>query len=56
MDGKGLFVWPDGKKYEGSFTVKNIFVIYYIYKGDFYNDHFEGFGVFTWQNGTQYEG
>ena len=40
MHGKGVFTWPDGRKYEG----------------DYKNDHKEGQGKFEWPNGRIYEG
>ena len=40
MNGKGIFWWPDGKKYEG----------------DFVADEFQGQGIKTWPNGKRYEG
>ena len=40
MDGKGLFTWPDGRKYEG----------------DYLNDKKHGFGIFTFKDGRVYEG
>ena len=40
MNGKGIYTWPDGKKYEG----------------DYYNDKKHGHGIFTWANGYKYDG
>jgi len=40
MNGKGLFTWPNGKKYEGEFL----------------NDKRHGFGKFYWPDGRTYEG
>lgn len=40
MDGKGVFTWPDGRKYEGEYK----------------NDLKEGYGSFWWPNGRKYEG
>jgi len=40
MDGKGIFSWPDGRKYEGGYV----------------NDKKEGYGVFNWPDGRKYEG
>lgn len=40
MNGKGVFIWPDGSKYEG----------------DFAYDLKDGNGVFTWPDGKQYTG
>ena len=40
MNGKGVFEWPDGRKYEGEYK----------------NDKKEGHGVFTWPDGRQYDG
>ena len=40
MEGKGLFVWLDGKKYEGEYL----------------NDLKHGQGKFEWPDGRVYEG
>lgn len=40
MEGKGLFTWPDGRKYEGEYK----------------NDKKCGFGVFYWPDGRIYRG
>jgi hypothetical protein len=40
MHGKGVFTWPDGRKYEG----------------DYLDDKKEGFGVFYWPDGRMYKG
>jgi hypothetical protein len=40
MHGFGTLTWPDGRKYEGQFTL----------------DKKEGRGVFSWPNGKQYDG
>jgi len=40
MNGKGLLIWDDGKKYEGYFV----------------NDKREGRGTFTWPDGRKYIG
>ena len=40
MNGRGIFWWPDGKKYAG----------------DFVADEFQGHGIKTWPNGKKYEG
>ena len=40
MHGKGIYNWPDGRKYDGQFV----------------NDKREGFGLFTWADGRKYEG
>ena len=40
MDGKGLFSWPDGRKYDGEYL----------------NDKKHGFGIFTFKDGRVYEG
>ena len=40
MHGKGLFLWEDGRRYEG----------------DYHNDHKHGHGVFTWPDGRIYDG
>lgn len=40
MSGKGVFLWPDGRKYEG----------------DYKNDVKEGYGRLEWPDGKIYEG
>eukprot|EP00351_Strombidinopsis_sp_SopsisLIS2011_P002829 CAMPEP_0116871950 /NCGR_PEP_ID=MMETSP0463-20121206/2526_1 /TAXON_ID=181622 /ORGANISM="Strombidinopsis sp, Strain SopsisLIS2011" /LENGTH=67 /DNA_ID=CAMNT_0004511335 /DNA_START=738 /DNA_END=941 /DNA_ORIENTATION=- len=40
MDGKGVYTWPDGKRYEGSYK----------------NELRHGYGVFTWSDGRTYAG
>lgn len=40
MHGKGVYKWPDGKKYTG----------------DFVNDKKHGEGTFEWENGDKYTG
>ena len=40
MEGKGVFTWLDGRRYEG----------------DYKNDKKEGYGVFTFRDGRVYEG
>ena len=40
MDGKGIFTWPDGRKYEG----------------DYKDDKKEGYGIFEWTDGKKYRG
>ena len=40
MNGKGVFEWPDGRKYEGEFV----------------DDHREGQGIHVWPDGSKYEG
>jgi hypothetical protein len=40
MQGKGVFTWPDGRKYEGEYL----------------NDKKHGFGIFTFKDGRVYEG
>ena len=40
MNGFGIFIWPDGKKYEGGFV----------------NDKKEGKGIHHWPDGRRYEG
>ena len=40
MEGKGVFTWPDERKYEG----------------DYYDDKKEGYGIFYWPDGRKYEG
>lgn len=40
MEGKGVFTWPDGRKYVG----------------DYKNDMKHGIGTFTWQDGRVYHG
>jgi hypothetical protein len=40
MEGKGVFTWPDGRKYEG----------------DYKCDKKEGVGIFFWPDGRKYSG
>lgn len=40
MHGQGVYVWKDGRKYEGEYL----------------NDKKHGFGVYTWADGRKYEG
>ena len=40
LEGRGIFTWPDGRKYEGEYK----------------NDKKEGYGIFNWNNGNQYKG
>lgn len=40
MNGKGIFNWADGRKYEG----------------DYHNDRKHGHGKFTWSDGRIYDG
>lgn len=40
MEGKGVFTWPDGRKYVG----------------DYLNDQKHGIGTFTWSDGRVYHG
>lgn len=40
FNGKGTFVFKDGRKYEGSWL----------------DNMFHGYGIFTWPDGRQYEG
>ena len=40
MHGRGIFDWPDKRRYEGEYD----------------NDKKEGFGVYTWPDGRKYKG
>ena len=40
MNGRGKFIWPDGREYIG----------------DYKNDKKEGHGVLTWPDGRKYDG
>ena len=40
MEGRGVFEWPDGRKYEGEYI----------------DDKKEGEGIFYWPDGRKYEG
>ena len=40
MEGKGIFTWPDNRKYNG----------------DYYNDKKDGFGTFEWADGRKFAG
>jgi len=56
-NGKGVFSWWDGSKYEGGFKDNNLegYGHYFWenrhYKGDWVNNKMEGRGVFTWDDG-----
>ena len=38
MEGKGVYLWPDGRRYEG----------------DFLEDKRDGYGVLEWRDGRVY--
>ncbi len=40
MDGRGTYIWADGRKYEGEYV----------------NDKKDGYGVYTWADGRKYQG
>ena len=40
MDGKGMYSWADGRKYEGEFL----------------RDKKHGYGIYTWPDGRRFEG
>jgi len=40
MNGKGVYIWTDGRKYEGDYAA----------------DKKEGFGTYSWPDGRKYEG
>ena len=40
MEGSGVFIWPDGRKYDGEYI----------------DDKKEGNGIFFWPDGRKYEG
>lgn len=40
MHGEGIYIWPDGRKYEG----------------EYYLDKKHGFGIFYWTDGKKYIG
>lgn len=40
MDGKGEFIWPDGRRYVGNYV----------------EDKKHGFGEFEWPDGRKYKG
>ena len=40
MNGKGIFTWPDGKTYSGSYL----------------DDKKHGYGTFVWPSGKAFEG
>lgn len=40
MNGKGIFYWPDNRKYDGEYK----------------NDKREGYGTFYWEDGRIYKG
>ena len=45
MHGKGIYTWPDGRRYEGT-----------NYLGCFENDMKHGKGLYIWSDGRKYEG
>jgi len=63
IQGKGLYVWPNGTKYYGNFENglvhgKGLMVLDNgdIYEGDFYQNKIEGEGTYWYNNGDKYEG
>ena len=40
MDGKGVFIWPDKRKYQGEFK----------------DDKKHGYGIYEWSDGVIYRG
>ncbi len=40
MDGQGVFIWPDGRKYNGEYK----------------QDKKEGYGIFEWDDKRKYKG
>ena len=40
FNGKGVFTWPDGRKYTGEYS----------------NNLKDGYGIFEWPNGKKYRG
>ena len=40
MEGRGLFTWPDNRRYDGEYI----------------DDKKEGMGIFYWPDGRKYEG
>ena len=40
MNGNGVYIWMDGRKYEG----------------DYLKDKKHGFGIYTWADGKRFEG
>jgi hypothetical protein len=40
MNGKGVYEWKDGRKYDGEYL----------------NDKKHGFGIYYWADGRRYEG
>ena len=40
LHGKGIYTWPDGRKYEGEYK----------------DDKKDGEGVYTWPDGKKYDG
>ena len=62
-NGKGVFVFSDGRKYDGNFKNKEMDgagILYFknenVYEGDFLNNRIEGKGRYTFVNGDIYTG
>ena len=63
MHGKGVYTWPDGRKYDGDYVDNKMHGkgVYTWpdgakYDGDFVDDKIHGKGVYTWPNGRKYDG
>lgn len=63
MQGKGVYVYPDGTAYEGEFVKskfqgqgKQTFPSGDVYEGEFKNDKYNGVGTFKYADGSVYEG
>ena len=62
-EGKGVYKWPDGRKYEGNLKYGRMHGkgVYKwpdgrVYKGDFVNGKMHGKGVYKWPDGDVYNG
>ena len=58
INGSGIYIWPDGRKYNGEWKDNNMHGkgIYTwkdgrMYEGDYENDRKHGYGVYTWNDG-----
>jgi hypothetical protein len=49
MTGFGVYVWNDGRKYEG---ISN----HHIFLGEWLGNNMHGKGIYTWRDGRKYEG
>ncbi len=60
---KGVYTWPDGRRYEGEWLNNNMHGkgVYTWkdgrkYEGEYCYDKKHGYGIYTWSDGRKYEG